>query len=134
MAEVEGQASDTPPGEQDNNGNAKDWEDRSTASEHNENRLDKLAYQDDSVVYVDEKPLVASLSRSGGCAGIGGMGDQGSPDRCLISSSSRRKEGTHSKKKKKKGMGARGYEGNPALSVEDLFVTISTVQVGARMS
>lgn len=40
--------------------------------------------------------------------------------------------GTSSWKKEKKKKGRGGADGKPAMSIEDLFVTISTVQVGAR--
>lgn len=136
MADAKVQPDDTSPREQESSGEVGGREDSSVAPGHNGNSghttIDESPY-DGGGVYVDEKPAMASLPPSGGYAGNGGMGDGGSPDRRPASSYSRRKDGTHSKKKKKKGVGAGGHEGNPALSVEDLFVTISTVQVRAHV-
>lgn len=57
-------------------------------------------------------------------ANAGGGGNRAPPGSALSQASSRSK-----RDRKKKGRGAGAHDGEPAMSVEDLFVTISRVQV-----
>lgn len=102
----------------------------------NRKSIDEAAYNDVGA-YVDERPPVASLPASADGHGPDSR-EMGAKDahRPLSSSSRRTDGGTTQKKKKKRGAGAGGGtpEGTPALSVEDLFVTISAVQVRERVS
>lgn len=104
----------------------------------NRKSINEAAYNDVGA-YVDERPPVASLTASadGHAPDSRGVSAEDADTHRPVSSSSKRMDGgTTQKKKKKRGAGAGGIppDGTPALSVEDLFVTISAVQVREHVS